>query len=55
MVTSDNERGTARSTMVLFVSLSGWLAGPGRNLATLLTHLPPDINADWPHRLKAIW
>jgi glycosyltransferase involved in cell wall biosynthesis len=28
---------------ILFVSLSGWLGGPGRSLATLLAHLPEEI------------
>lgn len=29
--------------VVLFVSLSGWLAGPGRSIATLISHLPPHL------------
>ena len=29
--------------VVLFVSLSGWLAGPGRSLATIISHLPDHI------------
>jgi glycosyltransferase involved in cell wall biosynthesis len=29
--------------VVLFVSLTGWLGGPGRNLVTLLANLPADI------------
>ncbi len=31
------------SSTVLFVSLSGWLAGPGRSLSTLISHLPRNI------------
>jgi phosphatidylinositol alpha-mannosyltransferase len=43
LVAGDGDR-TATPKTVLFVSLSGWQAGPGRSLATLLAHLPPDID-----------
>ena len=40
---SDKRRSVPGST-VLFVSISGWRAGPGRSLTTLLAHLPPDLH-----------
>jgi len=43
-VTATRRPRTAPRT-VLFVSLSGWVAGPGRSLATVIAHLPPDLDA----------
>jgi len=43
-VTATRRPGTAPTT-VLFVSLSGWLAGPGRSLATVIARLPSDLEA----------
>lgn len=36
---------TRRRSTVLFVSLSGWLGGPGRSIATVLAHLPEELQA----------
>lgn len=44
VVTSRSTSGAAART-VLFVSLSGWLAGPGRSLATVISNLPDDFEA----------
>ncbi len=41
-MTSQHGRGAPAQT-VLFVSISGWRAGPGRSLTTLLDHLPRDL------------
>lgn len=37
------DRRRADRNVVLFVSLSGWLAGPGRSVATLISYLPDRI------------
>jgi glycosyltransferase involved in cell wall biosynthesis len=36
---------TKEPSTLLFVSISGWLGGPGRSLASVLAHLPEDMDA----------
>lgn len=36
-------QGEGRSRIVLFISISAWLGGPGSSLATVLAHLPENI------------
>ena len=43
MKTSSHAEHKVPNSTVLFVSISGWRAGPGRSLTTVLAHLPRDL------------